>query len=394
MRRSKTTSDHGLTRRGFLKAGGSSVLGLTLPNLLVQKAEAAGGGEVHCIMLVLTGGPSQIDTWDPKPDAPSEIRGPFRPIATSVPGTFVSELFPRMARIAHKFSLIRSLHHPEATLHETGLQLIQTGRAFTSGLQHPHIGCALGHLKGRRGQMPAHVMLPGPIVSTGGNLPHGQSAGYLGPEHDPVALPSPGTPGEGLGVRAALSATERGEGANYGPTRFGKNCLQACRLIEQGVRFVTVNMFDTVFGVPTWDMHGTRPFSDFKHLAEDVAPNFDQAFSTLVDDLDERGLLRTTMVVAVGEFGRTPHINPHGGRDHHANVWTMIIGGGPIQGGRVIGASDESGFAPRSRPVTAAEMAATIYHGLGVDLKHRLLGPGRQPLAVVEEGVQPVWELF
>ena len=363
-----------LTRRGFLHAGTSAALGWTVPQLLAQNSSNR-GGDISCIMLVLVGGPSQIDTWDPKPDAPAEIRGPFLPISTTVPGTHFSELFPNMAQIAHKISLVRSLTHPEAVTHETALQMIQTGRAFSPGLEHPHIGSVAAYLNGG----PAHVLLPGPIRSTGADLPHGQSSGFLGAEFAPI-MP-------------AASVVSDGDD-RYGPSRFGQNCRQARQLIEQGVRFVTVNMFDTIFDIPTWDMHGPRPFSDFQHLARDVAPAFDRAFAALTEDLEARGLLSTTMVVAMGEFGRTPRINPHGGRDHHAGAWTIILGGGPIQGGQVIGATDDIGFAPRLRPVSAAEVIATIYHGMGISLDQRIAAPTGQAFAVVEDGARPIWELF
>ena len=139
-------------------------------------------------MLFLVGGPSQIDTWDPKPNAPAEVRGPFKPIATNVPGMQISEIFPKMAKHADKFSLIRSVYHTATAVHDTGHQMMQTGRLFTGGIEHPHAGCVLGYLKGQRGEVPAHVLLPRPIGRTGGNLPHGQTAGYLGKQHDPFVL--------------------------------------------------------------------------------------------------------------------------------------------------------------------------------------------------------------
>jgi hypothetical protein len=180
----------------------------------------------------------------------------------------------------------------------------------------------------------------------------------------------------------------------YGRTRFGQSCLLARRLIERGVRFVTVNMFETVFDEITWDIHGSRPFTDITEMAKQVAPNFDQAFSTLLEDLHDRGLLKTTIVTALGEFGRTPKINPAGGRDHHPGVWTIIMGGGPVQGGRVVGESDELGYIPKTRPVTPAEVAATLYRGLGLDPHHELPGPQNRPLPLTDYGVQPIRELF
>jgi uncharacterized protein (DUF1501 family) len=180
----------------------------------------------------------------------------------------------------------------------------------------------------------------------------------------------------------------------YGRTRFGQSCLLARRLIERGVRFVTVNMFETVFDEVTWDIHGSKPFTDIVEMAKQVGPNFDQAYSALLEDLGDRGLLSTTMVTALGEFGRTPKINPAGGRDHHPGVWTIILGGGPIKGGRVVGESDELGYVPKTRPVTAGEVAATIYKGLGLDIHHDLPGPQNRPLPLVEYSVREIRELF
>ncbi len=180
----------------------------------------------------------------------------------------------------------------------------------------------------------------------------------------------------------------------YGRTRFGQSCLLARRLVERGVRFVTVNMFETVFDEVTWDIHGSRPFTDINQMAREVVPNFDRAYTALLEDLHERGLYQTTMVTAMGEFGRTPKINPAGGRDHHPGVWSMLIGGGPIRGGRVIGASDELGYRPKSRPVTPGEVAATLYRGLGIDHHRELPGPQNRPISMVDFGLEPIRELF
>jgi hypothetical protein len=180
----------------------------------------------------------------------------------------------------------------------------------------------------------------------------------------------------------------------YGRTRFGQSCLLARRLIEAGVRFVTVNMFETVFSEVTWDIHGSRPFTDIQQMAEQVVPNFDQGYTALLEDLHDRGLLKTTVVCAFGEFGRTPKINPAGGRDHHPGVWTVLMGGGPIKGGQVVGESDELAYAPKTRPVTPAEIAATIYKALGLDPHQELPGPQNRPLPLADYSVQPVHELF
>jgi uncharacterized protein (DUF1501 family) len=442
----------GLTRRDFLHAGSIGMLGLTLPAWMAQKAAGAvKDRDVNCIMLFLVGGPSQLDTWDPKPNAPAEIRGPFKPMSTNIPGVQITEIFPRTARHADKYSLIRSLYHTATAVHDTGHQMMQTGRLFSGGIEHPHAGCVLGYLKGGRGELPAHVLLPRPIGRTGGNLPHGQTAGYLGKPYDPFVLnadpsdpkfkvPDLLPPDYISAVRAdrrqklreavdgAMADFEKSEqvkqlDANfglafrlmssrqareafaldrepaavrdrYGRTRFGQSCLLARRLIEAGVRFVTVNMFETVFDEITWDIHGSRPFTDIAEMARLVAPNFDQAYSALLEDLQQRGLLETTIVTAMGEFGRTPKINPAGGRDHHPGVWSILIGGGPIKGGRVIGESDELGYSPKSRPVTPGEVAATLYRGLGLDPHRELPGPQNRPLPLADYSLQPIKELF
>jgi Protein of unknown function (DUF1501) len=440
------------TRRDFLHAGSLATLGLTLPGYLrAKEATGAKDGDVNCIMLFLLGGPSHIDTWDMKPKAPAEVRGPFQPIKTNAPGIEISEIFPRMARHADKYSLVRSVYHTATAVHDTGHQMMQTGRLFTGGVEHPHIGSSLGYLKGGRGELPAHVLLPRPMGRTGGNLPHGQSAGYLCKNHDPFVLnadPSVANfkvpdllPPEYISpiraerrqklrdaVDGALESFEKNAAAKqlddnfnlayrlmsspkareafalekepdavrdrYGRTRFGQCCLMARRLIEAGVRFVTVNMFETVFDEITWDIHGSKPFTDIQEMAKLVAPNFDQAYSALLEELHERGLLSNTMVLAMGEFGRTPKVNPAGGRDHHPGVWTILMGGGPIKGGRVIGESDELGYAPKSRPVTSGEVAATVFRGLGLDPHRDLPGPQGRPIPLAEYSLQPVKELF
>jgi uncharacterized protein (DUF1501 family) len=442
----------GLTRRDFLHAGAIAPLGLTLAAFDRAKAAAAGqDNDINCIMLFLVGGPSQIDTWDPKPNAPAEVRGPFSPIQTNATGIQISEIFPRMAKHADKFSLVRTVYHTATAVHDTGHQMMQTGRLFTGGVEHPHVGCTLGYLKGSRGELPAHVVLPRPIGRTGGNLPHGHTAGYLGKPFDPFILNAdPNAPNFKVpdllppdyisGVRAerrqklrdavdgATDAFEKSAAAKqlddnfalayklmssakardafalekepekvrdrYGRTRFGQSCLMARRLIEAGVRFVTVNMFETVFDEVTWDIHGSKPFTDVVQMSKEVAPNFDQAYTALLEDLGERGLLSSTMIVALGEFGRTPKINPAGGRDHHPGAWTIVMGGGPIQGGRVVGETDELGYAPKSRPVTPGEVAATLYRGLGLNVHHELPGPQNRPLPLVDYGVKPIAELF
>ncbi|MCX7664037.1 MAG: DUF1501 domain-containing protein [Gemmataceae bacterium] len=442
----------GPSRRDFLHAGAISTLGLSLPSFLrAKEASGAADKDINCIMLFLLGGPSHLDTWDLKPDAPAEIRGPFQPIKTNVNGIQISEIFPKMAKHADKYSLVRSVYHTATAVHDTGHQMMQTGRLFTGGVEHPHIGCVLGYEKGGRGELPAHVLLPRPMGRTGGNLPHGQTAGYLGKTYDPFVLNAdPSAPdfkvpdllppeylsairaerrqklreavdgalekfennaaakqlddSFNLAYRLMSSpkareafALEKESAANkdrYGRNRFGQCCLMARRLIEAGVRFVTVNMFETVFDEITWDIHGSRPFTDIQEMARLVAPAFDSAYTALLEDLKDRGLYEKTIVCAMGEFGRTPKVNPAGGRDHHPGVWTIIMGGGPIQGGRIVGESDELGYAPKTKPITPAEVAATLFKALGLDPHRELPGPQGRPIPIADFGASPIKELF
>jgi len=180
----------------------------------------------------------------------------------------------------------------------------------------------------------------------------------------------------------------------YGRNTFGQSCLLARRLVEHGVRFVTVNMFDTVFDEITWDCHadGGSLAVSLQDYRETLCPMFDRAYTALLEDLRQRGLLETTLVVAMGEFGRTPQLNAHGGRDHWPGVWTVLFAGGGVRGGRVIGASDRHGVEPRDRPVTPAEIAATVYKGVGVDLRTRLPGPQQRLFPLTE--AKAVDEMF
>lgn len=441
----------GSTRRDFLHAGALAPLGLTLASANRARAEGKPDTDVNCIMLFLVGGPSQLDTWDMKPKAPAEVRGPFQLTKTNVPGIEIAETFPKMAKHADKYSLVRTVYHTATAVHDTGHQMMQTGRLFAGGIEYPHVGCALGYLKGGRGELPAHVLVPKPIGRTGGNLPHGHSAGYLGKPHEPFILNAdPNAPGFKVpdllppeylsalraerrqklrdAVDGATAAFEQSGAAKqlddnfklayklmsstkardafalekesdktkdrYGRTRFGQSCLMARRLIEAGVRFVTVNMFETVFDEVTWDIHGSKPFTDIVQMSKEVVPNFDAAYTALLEDLHDRGLLKTTMVVAVGEFGRTPKVNPAGGRDHYPGAWTVIMGGGPLKGGTVVGETDELGYAPKTRPVTPGEVAATIFKGLGLDPHKELPGPQNRPIPLADFNVKPIGELF
>jgi hypothetical protein len=443
----------GMTRRDFFHAGALSMLGLTLPDYVALQEQGAArkDRDVNCIMLFLLGAPSQLDTWDMKPNAPAEIRGPFKPIKTSVPGIQISEIFPRMARRADMFSIVRSVYHTAAAVHDTGHQMMQTGRLFTGGLEHPHVGCVLSYLKGPRGDVPAHVLLPRPMGPTGGNLPHGQTAGYLGKMYDPFVLnadpsdknfkvPDLLPPDYITAIRearrqklrsavdGAVKAFESSADARlmdsnfrqayalmssakareafdigregddtrkkYGMNKFGQSCLLARRMVERGVRFVTINMFETVFNEITWDIHGSAPFTPIDAYRTLCGPWFDNGYTSLIEELKERGLYDNTIVIAMGEFGRTPKINPAGGRDHWPQCWSIVMGGGGLKGGRVVGASDEMGAYPTDRPTTPADVAATLFSALGIRLEQELPSPGNRPLPVAEYSARPISELL
>jgi uncharacterized protein (DUF1501 family) len=449
-----TRTCDGMTRRDFLHAGSLFGIGLTLPQLLALKAQGAVAkdkDERSVIMIFNLGAPSQIDLFDPKPDAAAEIRGPFKPIATASPEIRLTELLPLHAKVADKFSLVRSVYHTAAAVHDTGHQMFQTGRLFTAGVNTPHVGCAMSYLRGGRNELPSHVILPQPMGPTGGNMPHGQDAGFLGKAYDPFVLQADPSqkdfkvpdllPPDYLGdarterrrklrdiVDGAVKDFESSENAQlmdqnfsgafklmtstrareafdlskekssvrerYGMTRFGQCCLLARRLVEAGVRFVTINTFLTVFNEITWDVHGSSPFTSIQGMKEIVAPMYDQGYSALIEDLHQRGLLDNTMVCNLAEFGRTPRINPAGGRDHWPNCWTVYFAGGGVKGGRVIGRSDDIGAYPAERPVGPAEVVATIYQSLGIDLDTTLPGPQGRPFSVVDSGTKAIKELF
>jgi hypothetical protein len=443
----------GMSRRDFLHAGSLSMLGLSMPAFLEMQARGAvrKDRDINCIMLFLLGAPSQLDTWDMKPDAPAEIRGPFKPIKTNVAGIEISEIFPRMSRHADKFSIVRSVYHTAAAVHDTGHQMMQTGRLFGGGLEYPSIGCVLDYVKGPRGDVPANVLLPRPMGATGGNMPHGQTAGFLGKTYDPFVLNADPSapdfkvpdllPPDYIGavrearrrtlresIDGSVKALETSPDARlldenfhqaytlmssakareafeigkespdtrkkYGMNKFGQSCLLARRMVERGVRFVTINMFETVFNEITWDIHGSAPFTPIDAYKTLCGPWFDNGYSSLIEELHERGLYDNTIVIATGEFGRTPKINPAGGRDHWPQCWSIVLGGGGLKGGQIVGASDAIGGYPTDRPASPADVAATLYTALGISLTKELPSPGGRPIPVVDYSARPIHELL
>jgi hypothetical protein len=373
----------GHSRRTFLRVAGAGGLTTAL-GAHPGRAASLASDDRAVILLLLVGGPSQLDSFDPKPDAPSEVRGPFRSIATRVPGVRLCEHLPELARRLDRVSLVRSMHHQAAPIHETGLQLVQTGRLFQPGEEQPHFGALASEAFGARSdQAPAFAMLPGPLGSTGVSVSQGQSSGPLGPACQPWIPPAEW-------ITRAWQQEPTTVRAAYGASEFGRACLAARRLVERGSRVVAVNMAQTVFRAMSWDCHGGPPFTTLDDYARVLLPTFDRAFSALIDDLEGRGRLASTLVVATGEFGRTPRINDRGGRDHWPGAWTALVAGGGVRGGQVIGATDRHGIEPATRPVAAADLSTTMAQALGLPDPRRA-GPDT-PLAVAFPHVIP--ELF
>ncbi|OYP36847.1 DUF1501 domain-containing protein [Rhodopirellula sp. MGV] len=451
--RGSSQTCNGVRRRDFIQVGTLGAFGLGLPQFLAASERGVVDStkdKRSCIMIFNLGAPSQLDTFDMKPNAPAEVRGPFKPISTK--GDFqVSEILPRHAEIADKFSIIRSCYHTAAAVHDAGWQMLQTGRQFTGGVNYPHAGAVVQYMRGRRSDLPAHVVLPETMGRGGGNLPNGQAGGFLGKAYDPFALmadPSqpnfkvpdllpPPTLGDVRidrrrrmrdAVEGRMKQLETTESAKmldrnfeaayrlmnspqarlafdlaqeptsvrerYGMNRFGQCCLLSRRLIEAGVRFVTVNTFLTVFDEITWDIHGSKPFTTIDGMKNIVAPMYDQGYSALIGDLHERGMLDDTLVCTLAEFGRTPKVNPAGGRDHWPQCFSTTFAGGGVQGGRAIGASDPIGAVPADRPTQPGEIIASVFHSLGLDLHAEIPGPGGRPFPLVDFGVREVKELF
>jgi hypothetical protein len=370
------------TRREFLSAAAAGAAAITLPSLATGGSRPPLATAKSCIFINMVGGPPHLDTFDPKPDAPAEYRGPFRPIQTRVPGLHLSELFPKLAAVADKFSLVRSMHHTAPPIHEAGFQLLNTGRLFRDGPEWPSVGSVVRHLKEA-----VYCVIPTLEVNTGITISHGQGNAWL--SHEPTVWRgggSGGLPGSRF--------------ASYGPSEFGKNCAWAALTSRCHARYgrgslVVLNSHTTVFDTPSWDCHadGGSLRTDLNDIRDTVAPSFDFAFANLLECLEADGLLDTTLVVATGEFGRTPRLNANGGRDHWAGAWTAIVAGGGTRGGRVIGRTDAKGTEPTDRPVTPQELVATIFHAMGVAPDATIPGPDGKPVAVYPAGA-PIAELF
>jgi hypothetical protein len=364
------------SRREFLKASAAGAACMAVAGISTGTAKLPLGTAKSCIFINLVGGPSHLDTFDPKPDAPAEVRGPFRPIQTKVPGLHLSELFPKLATMTDKFSLIRSMHHNAPPIHECGFQLLNTGHLFRDGPEWPNVGAVMEYLKtSKKDEISNWLLLSSGPVSTGISISHGQGAGWL------------------EGQVKARTPRSLGDCADF---EFAHFCHIAYGMILRNPEpsFITINSHRTVFDTPSWDCHadGGSLRTDLNDIRNMVAPQFDRWFGKFLDYLDTSGMLESTLVVVTGEFGRTPLINANGGRDHWAGAWTALVAGGGVQGGRVIGRTDSKGTEPTDRPVSPQELVATIFHALGVPPDTTIPGPDGSPVAVYPG--RPVSELF
>ena len=454
------------SRRNFLKASLAGAAGLSLPQLLQARELNPGTSRrKSCILLWMTGGPSQIDTWDPKPDRPLQNRGPFGVIPTRLPGVQVCEHLPKMAGMLDKFTLIRSVdcrysNHEPNKVFQTANKLAEA-RVNPEAERYPAIASVVAKHHG-----PNDPAMP-PYVAFMKSRSHIAFAGYLGSQYDPfiaqtaAKLPiydsvgvDTGRSGGGEvfdlprgldparmtgrtrlreqieGVRRGLDPLlEQADGLDHytrkamdmltgrsardafdiskeplaNRQRYGKHLWQqqvllARRLVEAGVAFVTLDLsYHSASG--TWDNHGDNipPYGGISKGLKPLLPLFDHMITTLVADLGERGLLDECLVIAMGEFGRTPVMGTQGstdGRNHWPNVMSMALAGGVLRHGQVIGSTEAEGGYIKDRPVTPADLAATIYQHFGVPLDTTYIDGGQRPRYVVEDGGEPISELF
>ena len=429
-------SCRGPSRRALLQAGMLGTFGFGLSDLLRLQAQAGSqtgkifdGKAKRCILVWLAGGPSHIDTFDPKPEASVDVRGEFKPIDTSVPNLQISEILPNLAKVMDKATLIRAVTSPEAD-HDRAAHHLLTGYRPTPAQVYPSFGSVISKVReSSRSALPTYVAIP--------DAPLFSSSGYLTPAYDPFSVNNdPNAPtfrvrdltppdrltldrlqrrrtmvksldGFAKEVSETPLTTSRDQFTEraydlmtssaaqeafqidhetaavrdrYGRTPVGQALLLARRLVESGVSFVTVN--DRGMGQLGWDTHQ----QNFPSLKDRLAPSLDKGVAALIQDLDERGLLDDTLVVMMGEFGRTPKINPNAGRDHHGRANCCLIAGAGTPRGLVIGRTDGKGDSPVDRPTTPGDLAATFYTKLGLDPTYQFETPDGRPLRLVENG--------
>jgi hypothetical protein len=437
-----------LPRRQFLTIGALGAAGLTLPRLLAGEGRRLPGRARSCILLHQFGGPSHLDSFDPKPDAPAEVRGPFKTLPTCVAGVRLSEHLPRLAGLFGRFALVRSVHH-RASSHNSAAYYSLTGHkplidivtSNASAVDVPAYGSVVARLTASRAKVPAFVSLP-TMIADGPFRTPGEFAGFLGKQYDPLfVLGDPNSPRfsaremtlpaevsvrraagrnellhdlEELSRLADRAAAVKGMSTHrarafdlltsrrtrealaidrepdrirsrYGRTTYGQSCLLARRLVEAGVRFVTVYYSA---GIGGWDTHT----ANFATLKNSRLPITDVAVSALLEDLHQRGLLDDTLVLWCGEFGRTPKINAQAGRDHWPQCYTVLMAGGGLKGGVVYGASDRAGAFPKDNPVRPDDVAATLFGALGLKPDTEVRDQLGRPFPISRG--KPIRELF
>lgn len=418
----------GLSRRDFVRVGAMGVSGLSLANYLrlAEAGELKSAKAQAAIFIDLNGGPSHLDTFDLKPDAPKEIRGTFNPISTNVPGIQISEHLPKLAQCADKYAILRGVSHTLAA-HRLGSEYVNTGSRPIASLEYPGYGAVISK------ELPVAPDLPPFVAVPRGN----QRAGFLGIQYAPLntgATPTAGQPfavrgialGNGLTVEKierrqsllsdldlAFAEMEEDEqllqgldsfntkafdmiksprarqafdisredpafAKQFADDAFSQSCLLAIRLVEAGVRFVSLSLGG-------WDTH----IDNFSRLSTKLLPQLDAGLSSLYQGLEQRGLLVSTSVMATGEFGRTPKINDRsaeGGRDHYPRCMFMLMAGGGMRGGQVIGESDETASGPRDKAFTPDDAAASFYHSLGIDHTREYHTETGRPIMIVRDG--------
>ncbi|MCA9247409.1 MAG: DUF1501 domain-containing protein [Planctomycetales bacterium] len=418
----------GIRRRDFLRMGAIGGTSLTLANYLkfAQAGQVAQGGAQAAIFINLPGGPTHLDTFDMKPDAPAEYRGLFKPMKTNVPGVEFCEHMPKLAKCADKFAILRGVSHTLAA-HRLGQEYVNTGSRPLASLEYPGYGAVVTKEKQAAPDLPPFVAIPNT----------NQRPGFLGVQYAALntgQTPRPGQPFRvrGISLEGGVTIEEVERRANllddldhtfndyeqhnqllegldrfgqqaqtiitsrsardafdvsqespefakpFGETPFGQSCLLASRLVASGVRFVTVSLGG-------WDTHQ----NNFSKLQENLLPTFDEGFSALLNGLEQKGLLASTAIFVTGEFGRTPKINNRsepGGRDHYPRCMFMLMAGGRVRGGQVIGESDDKATGPAHDGISPDDVAASFYHNLGIDPTTEYHSTTGRPITLVRNG--------
>jgi hypothetical protein len=429
----KNQSFPSLTRRELLQLSAAGVAGASLSGwlgALAGHAAETAGKHKSCILLWMDGGPSHVDTFDPKPDAPDSVRGDLQAIATSVPGIQISEKFPKLATLMQHAAILRGMSTEEAD-HGRARIYMHTGyKPGQGGVTYPGLGSTVSAELGRSDfPLPNFVVTGSPLVKSD----FVSDPGYRGPKHQPLALRDlskglenvqPAVADDEFKERVAvLNRLEQGfartykagpaeahrttlgqalelmrsdtarafdqslepaaASAAYGTSHFGRGCLLARRLVEVGVPFVEVYLSN-------WDTHEKKTADD----ARDLMTQVDTGMAALIHDLKDRGLLDQTLIIWMGEFGRTPRINAKSGRDHYSRAWSTLLAGGGIRGGQVIGRTDAQAAAVQDRPISVRDFLATVCQILGIDPTKKVMTPIGRPIRIVDQGEKVIHELL